>query len=265
MAPNKLEDRIREQLQEREIQPSKDAWSKMEARLGDETKTTGNNRFWYAIAAGFVGILILASVFFNGSGDQNDLVVEDKKVKIPAEVDTRIEPDMIQAPEIASTEEDLTQDVEKEVAVEETKEEIASNKIRKVTEKRPEPSPVIAEVDKKEDSKEDKAIEDEQIIKIPEFEEESFIQSKVDEVVAEVGKIQDSGKEVNAEDIDQLLLNAQKEISKRRILNSPKKVDASALLSDVETELERGFRDKVFDALGDGFDKIRTAVAERNY
>ena len=62
-----------------------------------------------------------------------------------------------------------------------------------------------------------------------------------------------------------LLAKAQREIELQRILNNSNyKIDAAALLSDVESELERSFRDKVFDALGEGYQKIRTAVAERN-
>ena len=265
MAPNKLEDRIREQLQEREIQPSKDAWSKMEARLGKEARSGRSFKVWYAVAASFVGIIILASIFFYSDNSQTDLVIEDETIEIPMEVDNQSEIEEVKAPEIVSSE-DSEDEVADEVAItDEVQDNSNSKPIVYKTIKEQKMPPLVAEVRKKDDVQvEEKEIEDKLII-TPELEEETFIQSKVDEVVAEVGKIQDSGKEIKAEDIDQLLLNAQKEISKRRILNSPKKVDAAALLSDVETELERSFRDKVFDALGDGFSKIRTAVAERNY
>jgi hypothetical protein len=63
--------------------------------------------------------------------------------------------------------------------------------------------------------------------------------------------------------VEALLNNARREIETQRILNNPK-VDATALLEDVEWELEKSFRDKVFDALGEGFQKVRTAVTERN-
>ncbi len=41
-------------------------------------------------------------------------------------------------------------------------------------------------------------------------------------------------------------------------------MDATALLNVVEFELETSFRDKVFEALGDGFEKVITSVADRN-
>ncbi len=51
--------------------------------------------------------------------------------------------------------------------------------------------------------------------------------------------------------------------SKNLIYNN--KVDATKLLSVVEDELETNFRDRVFEALGDGYEKVRTAVVNREY
>ena len=95
--------------------------------------------------------------------------------------------------------------------------------------------------------------------------DERFIENKVDEVVARVKEIQHKNNQVTPEEIDALLANAQREIKTRQILNpETQKVDAAALLLDVELELEQSFREKVFDALGESFNKIRTAVVERN-
>ena len=93
--------------------------------------------------------------------------------------------------------------------------------------------------------------------------EDVFINSKVEEVVAQVKALQESENAVSAEEINSLLLKAQSEIHSREIINN-KKVDATALLNMVESELETNFRDKVFEALGDGYEKVRTAVVERN-
>ncbi|NNK21468.1 MAG: hypothetical protein HKP07_09175, partial [Flavobacteriaceae bacterium] len=42
------------------------------------------------------------------------------------------------------------------------------------------------------------------------------------------------------------------------------KVDALALLADVEEEVNRSFRDQLFEKLKDGYLKVRTAIAYRN-
>ena len=95
--------------------------------------------------------------------------------------------------------------------------------------------------------------------------EVDFIDAKIDEVVAKVKQMQGESTAVSAEEIETLLEKAQREISNQRLLDqATTKIDPASLLEDVETELERSFRDKVFDALGEGFNKIRTAVVERN-
>lgn len=85
----------------------------------------------------------------------------------------------------------------------------------------------------------------------------------MDEVVASVKKLQQNDSEITIAEVENLLNNARRDIQTQRILNNPK-VDAAALLQDVEWEIDKSFRDKVFDALGDGFQKVRTAVSERN-
>jgi len=95
--------------------------------------------------------------------------------------------------------------------------------------------------------------------------EDIFVNNKVDAVVAEVRQMEELNNTVTAAEIDDLLSKAQRDIATNRILvSSNKKIDPSVLLQDVETEMERSFRDKVFEALGDGYNKVRTAVVERN-
>ena len=43
-----------------------------------------------------------------------------------------------------------------------------------------------------------------------------------------------------------------------------KTVDANALLQDVESDLQQSFRNKIFEALKNSYETIKTAVAERN-
>ena len=66
------------------------------------------------------------------------------------------------------------------------------------------------------------------------------------------------------EDIDDIIIT--KEIISKQIFNQKtNKVDANALLLDVEAEVApASFRNKIFDALTDGFERARDAVANRN-
>ncbi len=265
MAPIKLEDTIREKMQERELQPSPDTWNRLEARLGEEKKSGLDRSAWFAIAASFIGILILASVYLNSNSitTNNNIVEENTSVEEP-----RLNNDL-PIKNIITT----LDNTDVELVLEESKpEEI------KVQEKVPKPNEVIARsipaIDKSstmesevvvanEIPKESEILESKQDPII--LNNEDFIKSKINEVVAEVEKRANTENAVSAEEIDALLQSAQREIGNKRILNSQtRKVDAAALLTDVEFELERSFRDKVFDALGDGYKIIRTAVVERN-
>lgn len=253
MAPYKLEDNIREKLEAREIQPSADAWKKLEAKL-DAEQPKKKTVLWYYVAASFVGFLILASVFFNrNNAEMNNQVVNEITEQKITEKQPEIIPNNSKLREIASEEKSLEK-VEK-------KQNANSNSVKALPQKK-------SEIDKKIEKTETianvtKQAEEPLLKTSTQKEEDRLFNNKVDEVVASVKKLQENNTEVNATDVESLLNNARRDIQTQRILNNLK-VDATALLQDVEWELEKSFRDKVFDALGEGFQKVRTAVSERN-
>lgn len=253
MAPHKLEDNIREKLEAREIQPSADAWKKLEAKL-DAEQPKKKTVLWYYMAASFVGFVILASVFFSrNNAEMNNEVVNETTEQNITEKQPEIIPNDSKLQEIASEEKTLEK--------EEKKQNVNSNSVKALPQKK-------SEIDKKIEKTEAIANvtkqEEEPLLKNTiQKEEDKLFNTKVEEVVASVKKLQENNPEVNATDVESLLNNARRDIQTQRILNSPK-VDATALLQDVEWELEKSFRDKVFDALGEGFQKVRTAVSERN-
>jgi hypothetical protein len=97
----------------------------------------------------------------------------------------------------------------------------------------------------------------------PKFESISITQLKVNEVVDRLKIMQSNNDSITDTEINVLLAQALEEIKVQKILNS-NKIDAASLLMDVEQELETSFRDKVFNALGDSFNVIKTAVSNRN-
>ncbi len=257
MAPIKLEDHIREQFEEREIAPSAAAWDKLEAKLDKEQGKKRPVIIWYAIAASIVGMLLVASQFFFNVDSQADKQMVDIKVESPS----------IEIPstsEILKTETQLAEtpkvivDKNKPVIVNKknapviASETKVSKKTKKIVPAVQNTSVAVNEKEKASNQNISEAIN-----------KEIIFSNKVDEVVAAVQNIQKENNTVSAAEIDALLLNAQRDLATERILNESK-IDATALLNDVEFELEKSFRDKVFDALGDGFSKIRTAVVDRN-
>src|SRR5690606_24354801 len=257
MALIKLEDNIREKLEAREIKPSAEAWKKLETKL-DSAQPKQKSYFLYYVAAGFVGILILASVFFSRNNSEvNNHIVEEKVQKNQTDAKTEIIPNKINSEEIVSEEKNSEKINSEEKQKPNTREVKVIPPKKSEIDKKIERAEAVANVSKEEIKK--PVIKESIIIS----EEDKLINHKVDEVVASVKKLQENNAEVSATEVEKLLNNARRDIQTQRILNNPK-VDATALLQDVEWELDKSFRDKVFDALGDGFQKVRTAVSERN-
>lgn len=92
MAPNKLENQIKEKLNSREIQPSAQAWDRLDAMLSvAENKKPKRKINWLAIAAVFVGFTILGTIFINKNKEittvNENVVLETPKVDIQKKFD----------------------------------------------------------------------------------------------------------------------------------------------------------------------------------
>ena len=94
--------------------------------------------------------------------------------------------------------------------------------------------------------------------------EDAIIAEKLDAVIAKVSSMEADNALVSDAEVDSLLRIAQQEILTDKIWQQDGKVDAMALLNEVEGELDKTFRDQLFEKLKDGFFKVRTAVADRN-
>ena len=263
MAPYKLEDNIREKLEARELKPSADAWKKLESKL-DAAQPKKKTLVWYYVAASFVGFLILASVFFSRNDSKLNNQIVDENVELNnSKKDSEIIPNNSETEKIVS-EENNPEKVEATIPKNETE-----NPKQKSFQQKPiqqKKSAIDKKIEKMEAIANVLEEQNQQSLKTTVQEtkqEDKIFNNKVDEVVASVKKLQENKTEVTANDVEALLNNARREIQTQRILNSTK-VDATALLQDVEWDLDKSFRDKVFDALGEGFNKVRTAVTERN-
>lgn len=258
MAPYKLEDNIREKLESRELKPSEKAWDKLQVKL-DAEQPQKKTVLWYYVAASVIGILILSSVFYTNTIEVKDEIVTESVDEKTIDNDLKIIPHSEDAQKYVSTQYNSVVNKPEE---NKGKEKLQSNSNSNLKTSGPE-SPLSTGTKKSEI---DKKIDKTKVLANTEKEkslEEELINAKVDEVIASVKELQHNHNEVSIIEVENLLNKARREIQAQKILNAPK-VDATALLQDVEWELEKSFRDKVFDALGEGFIKIRTAVIERN-
>ncbi len=263
MAPIKFEDNIREKFEEREIQPASDAWKKLSSRMESDTNPIRSRFIWYSVAAVFIGVLIIASVFFNRTAipsentidlvevsptnnevEENRLVIESKNLekqealKISSEANESNVEKYEKVKTIVTPKQNKgnlgTRNLTRESAV------AALNSI-----------PVQKEANRSL----------KEILKPTDLEES--ISEEIEKVVAQIEQMQKDKSEISNEEVNALLIAAQRNIQKDRVLNS-QGIDANALLGDVESELDKSFREKVYAALGDGVEFIRTAVVDRN-
>lgn len=242
---DKLEKHIKEKLEERTIAPSPGAWDKIASQLDSEPKKKSSKWQLYAVAASFVGILLLSLLFV----DKGETMPEIQVVK--EEMDS-----IDMEKEAQSPQKDLTKTLPVQ---EETK--VANSNLEPMTEENPKgfadelpiSQPVLAQ-------KETKQVEQEKFIK----ESDALITQKVEEVVAQVQSMENLQREVSDREVDSLLREAQKQIMTDRLFPKNGSVDAMSLLAEVEDELDESFRDQIFDALKEGYFKLRTAVADRN-
>lgn len=260
MAPIKLENNLKEKLEQRELQPGANSWNTLRERLDANNKRKNNRGYWwFAIAASFVGILIVSSVFFNKS--HNDTIeptlVDTKEQPIPKVIDKEVNP--IEKETKVVTE---SHKVEKEKPANKTplaKKTPESKTQLQQKQKaliKGETKATVAQTETKIDTKE---------VAVKPMEKLSFEDKKIQEVVAQVEALKKANNTVSDAEINALLDQAQKEVALYKLYNeTTKKVDANALLQDVEADLEQSFRDRAFKAIKSGYDYVKTAVAERN-
>lgn len=269
MAPIKFDEHIKEQLEQRQLTPSKDAWRQLEQRLdaAEEGNKKSNHFWWIGIAAGFIGILLVVSVLFKDEKGINTNTVVGTEHLQPKMPDYQLE---VQSKNVTSTPIEIkSAQAKEEVLKNHTKVAVTKNKKSK-SDKLPEvtkaiqivPNPIeetLAEVNSNTEDQLSK-----EAIDLTSSKDLETI--KAEEVVAKILQLKDTQTTVSDADIEALLDAAHKEITLQRThKGGAKTVDADALLQDVEFDIaEESFRSKVFEMLKAGYKEIQTAVVERN-
>ena len=256
----KYEEQLKDKLEQRTIQPSSNAWQKLNDKLDSNQSKKSNKGFWYlGIAANIVGILLITNVFNNDNTNATEPTIVDTNK-------TNLEPVNSNSEEESTT--DAIESIIKDAEI------LASENDKKETpKKQPSKNSVLKQKISKEQLKLIPSKTEETVIAINKTEEQketdakklSFEEQKVKEVVAQIQSIQKT-KEVTDAEIDALLNAAQQEITFKRLYDeSTKTINANALLLSVEDEIEeQSFRTRVFEMLKTGYKEVKTVVAERN-
>ncbi|MBJ2174234.1 hypothetical protein JBL43_08295 [Aureibaculum sp. A20] len=253
MAQNKFEQHIKEELNRREIQPSDNAWNKISNKLEPPQKEKKPRYMWLGVAASFAGLLIISTIYFNydktDSNDSNTVVETNKENIEIIERDSNSLAKEVEENQIANTE---------VVTPSNSKEGYKKEKVERLEKEIKKPiineDNAMAIVQTQQKVKNDKVV----------FSQEEIIQQKIAEVVAKVDKLEKDSSTLTDLEVDALILQAQKEILQNKIFRQDRSVDAMALLNEVEGELERPLKDKLFDLLKKGILETKNALADSN-
>ena len=265
MAPIKFEEQIKQKLEARNIAPSETSWEQLSAQLHTEKRNKSKKVFWtFGVAASIVGIILVTTLFFKTSETESTIPtlvesensskmnIENASKEIENNGDLNVSQEIEKVAEVVSDAQNgNTRDKENQKEQQLPKKSVIQGQVS-------DKSSGFATVSTEKPSEDINQLS----IKAAKLSAEDI---KVMEVVAEIKKLKEQGSMVTNQEIEDLLKQAEKDILKQRLFNkTTRTVDANALLQDVEDELEKTFRAKVFDALRSSYETVKTAVAERN-
>lgn len=224
MEPNNIENQIREKLNQREIQPSQNAWDRLDAMLSIEEQKPKRNFKWISIAAIFVGFTLIG-IFMMNKESSTDNVIPSNSIVL--ENETKL------------FEKEPTPEIENNFSKVKEEETVVHQSTKK-TEKS------STEINPKKDFLLDN-------------------HSKQEETIVENQPKESTNKYINAESLLAEIETGEK-IEIPNISKKPSvKVDANALLSSAEKEVDESFRDKVIQSINKKYNSVKSTLANRNY
>ena len=238
MEQNKLENQIREKLNSREIQPSAQAWDRLDAMLTvAEEKKTKRSFGWLYIAAGIL-VFVSAGMFFfkQGSGgiEQQNQVVGTEVKKDSVEKRNGIQSPIMEKAH------------ENQVAVVPVKETGINSKSSNNNQ-----SVSIINQKSNESQIHREKTNDVAVNDLPKSDEKKANETSTKSL-----------KSIPSD--EQLLAGLDNTAKKMGSEKSGVKVDAKSLLSQVDGELEMSFRERVINKVNKNYKEVKVALANRN-
>ncbi len=257
METERFEDKIKRQLQDREITPSAGSWEQLSDKLDTDQEKKRPLAFWMGIAASIIGgVLILSLVFNNSTPSESPEIVDVPKEEVkhgetPVETSEEI---------FTPTEEEVVQ-----VAASNVKKEVITPKsniiVSPVIQVQQNTREAVATIDNKS------ILKEQSLITPSALTTDKILDVKLNDALASVLTQAKNGQSVTDAEVNKLLAEAASEISRERYKTdfAVRKVNPQDLLQDVEFEMDNSFRDKIFEMLREGYSKAKNAVANRNY
>ncbi len=226
MEPNKIDNQIREKLNAREIQPSAQAWDRLDAMLTvSEEKKPKKGYGWFFVAASTILFFGLGFFLFNS----NETTEINNSIPIVTTINEEI--DTIETNKI------------NEISVENVKPVLVQNEINNSKQTRN-----IKSVETNKVTKSESVLEEKITPNIQYSTPNTYKYVSPENLLAEV----QTGEKI---------ITSDKKISPK----SKMKVDANSLLTNVEKELDENYRETTLDKLNRKFQDAKSALANRNY
>ena len=274
MAPIKFEEHIKEQLEERRISASAASWEKLSARLDEnENRQKSNKKWWLGIAALLViAIAVGGFMLKSENGTIEEQIVNTPNEKTSEEILKPLENSGIPSEEKENSSAIAAEEIKRET--EKNKPEIIQDQLKTDSEKI---IPIhneigVASIDMQEVKTETSEKVVPKIDKInPNFvnptkteeafiaQNENLIQNKLEEVIKSLEA--NSTDSVSDAEVNALLLAAASDLDQDFQKEFTNPYSAEALLAEAEQEIEKSFRDKIFQLLKEGYSKAKNAVA----
>ncbi len=245
MAPNKLENQIKEKLNAREIQPTKMAWDRLDAMLSvaEEKNNKKATIFTFKSVGIAASILLFLSFGLFFIFQKEEVSVNNQIVTKEIEKNKEQKDSVITKQNLTN---ELTNKQEEQVAV------TINNKPQIINKKSSESfNSINQKTNQNSIINKDKQI-DYQVTEV-------IAQKDMPRIISQE-KIE-MPKKV-AVNVDDLL--ASVESPSKSAVSQKVKVNANSLLSQVDGELEQTFRQKVFQKITKNYKEVKVALANRN-
>ena len=252
MAPVEFEKQLKKALSSRKIQPSEAAWERLESRLDSERLGKRQSKSYriLLVAASLI-VLIGLPVYFGlfSENSQEPVIVESPVEKTKGDqpenaadvpLNGKYSEDWAGVPSTEEPDKPAKQSLAEPMLPQEHSRTLA---IKEASLSDPGPKVAVDSVGLNS--------------------LDALVALQVDAVLLQVEGMEAASGEVSDAEIDSLLREAQAQISMQSEM-APDSVNAMALLSEAESEMDQTFREQLFNKLRKGFNKVRTAVADRN-
>jgi hypothetical protein len=257
METERFEDKIKRQLQDREITPSARSWEQLSAKLIAPQKKQKPFAFWMGVAASIIaGILLLSLVFHNSTLPDTpeivDMPLEEGEVKnTPLESSREI----ITSPQEEAIQVSKSKDKEEPINPKTNETILPVEKIKQVKRE------AVAVLDNKS------LLKEQSLITPSVLTGDQDLDMELNNTLSSVISHSKYDQTITDAEVNKLLEDAATKISQERYKSnfSVGRVNHQDLLQQVEFEMDNTFREKIFEILKEGYSKAKTAIAHRNY